>query len=283
MMHNVHDLPDNDLWVMVDPEGLRAEARRIPSDRFERASGWNGHVGTAEAITRTQTGDEALARRSDEMLAKLEDLVPRRPAFETIDDVVGAVPNIGAFLAGNPMSMRRREKFPKENAPITIFMDLSSSAMISAESVLKRGITLLALVRMLSQHRAVELWVGSGYGTSTVGRRGRTDGKVCMAWRIDTTPLDLARAAHMIASTSMTRALAYTIYDTFYKGTGAWGWDSERKHRTQTKTSLEAIFPGNEVLYIPAIHGHDDMVDRPEVWLKQQMAKYTKHDEDEEA
>ena len=66
---------------------------------------------------------------------ELEDQIVHTRKWRNIDDVVGSMPNIPAFLAGTPNAMRRRVRVDRDDAPVSIFMDLTSSAGISRETV----------------------------------------------------------------------------------------------------------------------------------------------------
>lgn len=212
-------------------------------------------------------GDNSLVKESDDFLKQIEDQVPISRGWKNIDDVVGAVPNIPAYLAGHPQCMRRRQRTMKENAPLVIYMDLTTSAMISARDVRKRGVTLLALVRQLVEHRSVELWVGA-----SLGRYGGGSGTV--TWRIDTAPLDLARAAFYISATVMARGFGYSICNKVLETSGTWPFNNFELHKQTAKERLGAVFPGQEILYVPPIIGFDELVSKPVEWIKRTMAQY---------
>jgi len=231
---------------------------------------WSGG-GIAKLRACAGPGDESLVAESEKFLADIEGQIPLSRGWRNIDDVVGAVPNIPAFLAGHPQHMRRRERVARDNAPLTIYMDLTSSAAISAETVQKRGIVLLALTRMLVEHRPVALWVGISKG-SGYGAAGPVSGTV--AWRIDTTPLDLARAAFHISSTVMARGFGYGVDDSLHITGGAWPFGNHTLHCRTAEARLQAVSDIGEVMYIPPIYVADDMVNQPVAWLKRVMLKY---------
>jgi hypothetical protein len=207
-------------------------------------------------------GNESYVKRSDEFLSSIEDQIPLSRGWRNVDDVVGAVPNVPAFLAGHPQHMRRRARVDVETAPLSIFMDLGSSMSISKELILKRGIVLLALVRMLSTHRAVDLWVGSclsdGWQTGTC------------AWHIDTTPLDLARAAFHIADASMSRLFAYAMCETMVNKHLGSHPNNLAKHMQKVK----AVAGWHDILLLPPISMYDPMVANPMGWLRGTMKKF---------
>ncbi len=213
-------------------------------------------------------GDESLVASSEQFLEKIEDQVPMSRGWRNVDDVVGAVPNIPAFLAGHPQHMRRRHRVAKENAPLAIYMDLTSSAMIEADKVTRRGVVLLALARMLVEHRPVELWVGT-----TKGRPGYAG---TVAWRIDTAPLDLARAAYHIGAAAMARGFGYGLDNAIHKTGGAWAWGDydPAKHSATAQDRLTPIIGCSELLFVPPIFGFDPLLNDPVAWIRAALKKY---------
>jgi hypothetical protein len=239
-------------------------------ERFMKGGNWYGD--TLESFKRKAVvGDNGLVEESEKFLAMIEGQLPMSRGYRNIDDVVGAVPNVPAFLAGHPQHMRRRTRVARDNAPLTIYMDLTSSAMIDAATVGKRGVVLLALVRMLVEHRAVELWVGTSKGVR------RYSGTV--AWRIDTTPLDLARAAYHIGSTAMARGFGYGIDNACHTTGGHWPFADYALHCRTAEERLREAMGFGEFLFIPPIHGHDPMTTNPVAWIKKQLEKYVGSEE----
>lgn len=248
------------------------EAGEIPGliDKHNiKAGSWHGD--STEAFRKKALlGDNSLVAVSEQFLSQIEDQVPTSRGWRNIDDVVGSVPNIPAFLAGHPQHMRRRVRVAKETAPLSIYMDLTSSAAIDAKEVTQRGVVLLALTRLLVEHRPVELWVGTSKGTGSWG--GATSGTV--AWRIDTAPLDLARAAYHIGASAMARGFGYGVDNAIHKTGGHWPFGNHGLHIQTAKARLAAVMGNSEILYIPPIHYADDMVKKPVEWLKRTMAQY---------
>jgi len=257
---------------------LFLEAGEIPgllekhSGRMHYSSGWMGDS-IPELKRKATTGDNSLVEESDKFLASLEDQVPMSRGWRNVDDVVGAIPNVPAFLAGHPQHMRRRERAARDNAPLTIYMDLTTSAMIDAKTVTKRGVVLLALVRMLIEHRPVELWVGT-----SKGRRG-VSGTV--AWKIDTAPLDLARSSFHIGASSMARGFGYGVDDSVHETGGGWPFDSYDLHCRTAKARLQEAMGGGDMLFISPLMGTDPMVSDPVAWLKRTMKEYVGGGEEE--
>jgi len=213
------------------------------------------------------TGESSYVEESEKFLADIEDQIPMSRGWRNVDDVVGAVPNVPAFLAGHPQCMRRRMRVSRDNAPLTVYMDLVSSSGISEKNVLRRGIVLMTLVRMLVEHRPVELWIG------TTLQDGHTSGTA--AWRIDTAPLDLARAAFHIADPKMSRLFGYAMCETLTNcHLGGTVYRNDEKEQR-----LRQVAGWYDTLYVPAIGMYDPMVDNPVGWLRGVMAKYVGENE----
>jgi hypothetical protein len=265
-----------DDYLLLEAGELPAMVQKHEGRMAEHVGGsWTGGGGYHSFKQKVTTGDNSLVAESDRHLAMIEDQVPMSRGWRNVDDVVGAVPNVPAFLAGHPQCMRRRQRAARDNAPLAIFMDLTSSAGISAKDIQQRGVVLLALARLLVEHRAVELWVGTGLGAgkSYTNHRDAVSATVC--WRIDTAPLDLARAAYHISATAMSRGFGYEMtHAELNMQHGAWPFGDYDLHCRTAEQRLRPVFEGQELLYIPPIYLNDAMTKDPVAWVKRVLAKY---------
>lgn len=222
----------------------------------------------AKALAGAIAGDSALAAQSDKYMQKFEDLGLVSTGWQTTDSIIGAVPNIGAYLSGSPVCMRMRKRTVREAAPLAIVVDLTTSAGISASDMSRRGTVILAAARVLSAVRPVELWAFAGLG--------RRDGGATFAGhRIDTTPIDLARAAPVFTDSLWARNILYGVCN--HNGSnGSWpfngygsvdakGWEQIAK---------QALPHLGDTLAIPALHLTDPLVTNPEKWLRDTVATY---------
>jgi hypothetical protein len=218
-----------------------------------------------------EIGEQKYVERSEAFLSQIEDQIPVTRGWQSVDDVVGGCPNIPAYLAGHPQSMRRRRRVAKETAPLTIFMDLTSSMGIDADDILKRGIVLLTLVRLLVEHRPVELWVGTSLGL------GSGQDNCIAAWKIDTAPMDLARAAFHIADVNMSRLFGYAMCEQMLDcHIGGYHTDE-----AVLKKVMAQAGGWGELLYIPPVRWSDPMKTEPVQWLKSKMKEYVREGDDE--
>lgn len=230
---------------------------------------------TARTQDRAINGDMAAAATSDAFMAKFEDLNLVSTGFVTQDDVVGAVPNIGAFLTGSPMNMRLRRRTVREAAPLAIVCDLTTSAGIGHDAMSRRGSVILAAVRILSAARPVELWAFVGLGHTN-------GGAVFTGCRIETTPMDLARAAPVFADSLWARGVGYSLchLDEHGRSNGSWPYNARALEAAEWDKVARLALPHlGDTLAIPALHLHDQLVTQPERWLRETIAKYNPQSE----
>lgn len=271
-----------DNFTFLNSDELRATIERstecVKGVKSHLAQGrWSGNMNYSEAMQALTVGDQSLVAQSDQLLAKLEDQLPQTRKWQRINHVTGNRVRIGAFLAGQPNCMRKRKKLERDDAPVTIFMDLTSSAMVDASDLLKRGVAILAFARCLVQHRPVELWGGIALGDGGAWR-STTAWSSTVAWHIDTAPLDLARAAFLLAHPAIARGIGYGIGPTLgghQSWSGNWPWGNQSLHVRTQQDRMRNALNASEMLVIPPIYGHDPLVRDPETWILRELARLT--------
>jgi hypothetical protein len=261
-------------FVLCDLPGFVEFASRVPSEKraaSERRKAWYGGMSYEQSTEAVRSGDLTGVAASDKLLAEMESLVPVSKSWRTVDSVVGMCPNVPQYLAGNPYNMRLKRRCATVTAPLSIFVELVASAGIKAETCLKRGAAMLALVRMLANLRPVELWC--------VVAIGQKNSRSSLCVRLDTAPLDLARAAHMLTHPSVFRALGYkSLEHEFYRligWKGHWAFGDHGLHvRTAAESYRRVLNPGSDVLFIPPVHLTDQYLTEPASWLRTMIARH---------
>ncbi len=237
-------------------------------------SSWYGNEGREVALRKLTVGDNSLVPASEKLMEQLSSALPHTQRYVNVSDVVGALPNVPAYLSGNPVNMRRRARVARDDAPISVVCDVTSSAMIDAKDLLARGAALLAFVRVLSEHRAVSLWCGIGLNVR--------EGSSMVLWRIDTAPLDHARSAHLLSAPSVSRGLGYGLSYALHRSGGRWPFQDFKKQAATGEARLRAAL-GEQVHFVPPLFEKDELVTRPLEWLKRELAKYLPGEEEEAA
>lgn len=266
----------NDTFLIGDMPTFAQRANEVPKDFWTRkncAKGneWTGGMSYDEAVTCTRTGDLSGVPASDAFLAKFESITPMRKAWAFKSDIIGTSLDVGAYLADSPTHMRRRVRSATHTAPLTVAVDLVSSGGVDSKHLVKRGALILALVRALSISRPVELWAG---GSATPSSK---DGAWHVWFKIDTAPLDLARAAHVMTSTAVARGMIYATIS-HEAGTGGgdlmWPYCDHTWSRANMRPVLSRAFGADDMLTIAAPHVKDRLVSEPEAWFKEMLQQY---------
>jgi len=272
-----------DRFVICDSvEDLAAHADALPeASRGYPKNEWTGGQSYDESLTYCRKGDLSRVAPSDKYMRQFEDLIGfETRTFRTIADVAGGVPNVPAYLTGQPLAMRRRARVQSEQAPLAIVVDLASSGGIEAKHLERRGAAVLAIVRLLSAIRPISLHavvaalpMGTGY------RQIHEYGASCVAVRIETAPLDLARAAHILGAVSTARQICYSIV-THSVGTTArtcslaWAYDSVDKYRARGAELWKQALQLDDILFIAPAFLNDAAIDNPERFVRDMLAKY---------
>jgi hypothetical protein len=251
--------------------------RSVPSEssyRMRGEAGWYGGDNFETIRDKTIAGDVSVVPQSDKLLAQFEQYSFASARNVVIDDVVGAIPNVQAFLSGSPMSMRRKVKAQSDTAPVAVVIDLVSSASITAAQILQRGIALLAFVRAISMRRPVELWVSNGLDA---------DGRKNAVWafaRIDTTPLELAHACYALSCVGVARALCYGMSEALHGYQGTYPYDDAQLTRKHYAEIVRSALPHvTDVVAIPVILASDPLLHNPTAWVRDQLEQLNIKDE----
>jgi hypothetical protein len=252
-------------WFFDSPGDMARAA--MDCGKLKQGTNWDGGLSPEEAVKRATFGDMARVSASEALLSKME-----KYAFESNkrtwrNDLAGGCPDVPAFIAGQPLSMRRRTIVESDSAPLAIIVDLTASEGIPAEIMERRGAAILALVRVLSTRRPVELWAGSFLQGGPAGM----DACAFFA-RIDTAPLDLARAAHVLSSQSMPRQIGFALGYALGGFQGRWPYVNDKVSRPLMKDIFLPAMPHvTDALCVPGAHLNDPMSKNPEAWLEETL------------
>lgn len=237
-------------------------------DRKGDADFFGPHTGD-ECARFARDGDLSRVAASDALLERFE-----RFAFETerlrwTDDVCGGFPNVPAYLAGHPLAMRRRIADRDGASPVAVIVDLTTSWSITPETIARRGAAILALVRLLSMRRPVELW--AGVMTSAAPHEENLCGVYA---KIETTPLDVATAAFVMTHPGFSRRLCYAIADREAGYRSHWPYSDNKVSRGNMQAiCAQAFTHATETLCIPPAHADDKINADPEGWIEARLAE----------
>jgi hypothetical protein len=178
-------------------------------------SAWMGES-RSDYTKKTRTGDATKVAAAEKLIAKLDPEISREMRVWE-NGIVGAFPDVAAFLANDPECMRRRVVTEDERSPIRVWVDVSSSAVIDWQDLLPRGVAALALVmQLIRSGRAVELWTFCSI-------HGKVNGQSVPCVKMLTAPIDMASVAYCLTSQGFSRGVCYGAARTFNRFNGSWG------------------------------------------------------------
>lgn len=195
----------------------------------------------------------------------------------------GAYPMVPDYLAGRPDCMRRRIPAQSERAPIRLYVDMVSSAAIDTDTLVKRGVSFLALAMALARTRPVELYAAIPVRVSETRKDHVT------VVRIPTAPLNLAVASAMFTSGGIIRTMGYRYASArcgdrpnavlhWLGGTmPEWYTDPAQYLRAEgayTALLRTAIGVGPEDFVMPPTHGSDPSVKDPIAFVQAAVDRF---------
>lgn len=244
-----------DTFMLCDMGGLVEKARST--------RGHTLHMSWTDAVSLLERGNPKLTDKADAFMSKFEDDIFLGQGWNTTDEVVGALPNVPAYLAGHPQNMRLRRKITANRGTLCVFFELTGSSG-SLNSRHERGAAMLALIRLLTNTRPVEFWT-----LTTLGMRNTMNMVAC---RMDTTPLDVARSAAMLMDNTCLEVTCEV--NRRLLGGGSWSYGEMELERKWTGEALRRVIqPSSEILFIPATYLSDNMWS-PEQWVRDMLKKY---------
>lgn len=240
---------------------------------------WCGASNADEVSAWLADGKPELVGRSDKLLSAFDDIQFNTRKSAIVPAVCGGAPNVGAFLAGSPVAMRQRIKTVSDQAPLRLVADISSSAGIKTETLERRGASILALVRMLAAVRPVELYIGFSTNIHESTTQKKTSAHYEMV-RIDTTPLDLARAAFLLADPAAARVALYSTACEAVKAPSTnvsinWGYRDVSLSRRRFADAVSRMFgDGSETAYLAPPFVNDATKDNAEAFIREKLLEY---------
>lgn len=284
-MLTINNLPKNTKGARFDSIGdfaayLRGPAAKCPHMLDTNHAGADWYGGTAAQLqARIDAGDSAATAAYDRLLGRMENVGFATTRFATVAAIAGGAPCVPAYLAGNPLAMRRRVKVIDDAAPLAVVVDIGVSASVKTDTIRRRGAAALALVRLLAATRPVTLWAVTG---QQIERYTDHPTDTAFAVQIDTAPLDVARAAWLLASPDAFRRAAFSACQAIggYPTQTCVNWlgDSHVKHPDLMSACIHALTGSVDRIVVPSLitagetqFGTDEAAAD---WVKAQLATH---------
>jgi hypothetical protein len=243
-------------------EAVATERPGLIDDTASRGD-WCADLSPKQAVELARRGDDSLVPQAECLLQQFEDLTLETPRREWQASCAGAYPVVPEYLAGSPQCMRMMRPITSHCGPVNIYFGITSSAALSKEELLKRGITVLALIAKLQAIRPVELHLVSLLDAD------RYDASDCITtMRIDSRPLDLAVAGFLLSNCGFDRILNHGLAEPFgFRG----GWSATYKEgESALRKHLKLA---EDDVYIPPAYYGDYLTKDPVKWINGVLTK----------
>lgn len=226
-------------------------------------------------------GDVSTVDSAQALITRLEEQAILSTGVKTLTaDVVGFMPLVPHVLAGLPNSMltRYESEIEATNTPITIYIDTTVSSDLSHGELINRGIATLAFAMAMANVRPVDLYtVSTCCADSCNGSYG-----VCT--RIETRPLDLARAAWMLTSPTMARRIMHTsVWNQLgfiSLGGGPFSWQLSPTQNSYMASMRDMLSMEAQDVFITGGYIADKlMLTDPIAWVNMMVRKHTNQDQ----
>lgn len=235
--------------IFPNLDAFAAHLLSLPYEYGEYCRGYAGRSflnadSIESAVAQTLKGaSEEETREARALLDKIDAETHGRKKSQHVNSVAGHRADVGAYLVGNPLNMKRRVIAEHDRAPIRLIAEVGVSAGVSHENLARRGAALAALAVRLAEVRPVELWAAwawapngnSAYRREALGpAKHTTTGMV----RLATNPVSLAEVVAITAKAQFLRACVFThcAYVAGRQvGSLPWGWNLYDNHSRMLK------------------------------------------------
>lgn len=235
---------------------------------------WDNGLGWNKTVEYSRKGDMSMVTAAEVELDKLSLSTGEGERLSYVPAVAGQRVCVPDYLSGSPTAFRKRTKRASTVLHVDIYVFNVSSAGIGASTLLKRGLTILALMQAL---QARNISTGIFLVTDLDGRTD--DGDITTVIELETKPLDLSLSGFAIAHPAFARNLTYSYAENFGFA-GGWSATYEKcgghreadkgykKYISAMRTKLGAAASD---VFIPPVSLYDTLVTDPERWLQERL------------
>ena len=284
-MGTSHYKPERDKVLrFYDASEYAAHLRELPQE-FRYMSRDTSFYGMQYdlAVKMLEQGDMSSVALASKFVDKMQDaqiFSIGQPQWENA--IVGYHVNVAAFMAGHPKHMMRRavSEYVSTMAPLSVYVDVTVSAFLSHQQLIARGVAMLAFVMAMSQIRPVELYCcGCGHYNDDA----RAQAVVC---KVESKPLDLARAAFMLTNPAYNRRISFSAGTALAGVPGNYSIPLafNRLPHADLEASMRHML-SMEAHDIYLKHGHMDdslMLSDPVKWVRNMIEKHARKSTDGE-
>lgn len=246
-----------------------------------------GHT-LESAIDKLQEGSMEHMEQVQAILDKLEvsDMITNNMKMLE-SSIAGFVPNIPAYLAGQPETMFDivESDIKSVQSPIKVVIHTSVGAWLSERNVISRGTSVIAFVMAMNLMRPVDLYCVHASSLHAAGSTSQVWG-TCV--KVASRPMDLARAIWMLTSPAYPRGLGigavYRLseYSSPYADNipFAFGQGDDEKYISGMRKILN--LDNTDIFISRALNRYGDnmeMINDPIAWVNKMVREHSKQGE----
>jgi hypothetical protein len=179
-------------------------------------SDWNGGVSYDEATKLAMDGWHAVRPDVDRLFHNLEDQIMKNmdEQFATVYGYSGDMVDMGRYVAGDPECMVDyvTEPSARMGRVVKVLVNMSASSSVKADTLLKRGVAVTALVDVLHKLGVgIELWVEMPTARDGVNVGDKYSQLVKM--HDSSEPLDIDNLMYGMCHPSMLRRIGFALQE----------------------------------------------------------------------
>lgn len=277
-----HQSPE-DYLAYLSQDGVReCHFHGIENDNED----WGGPI-WPKALEKLERGDATRTGMVNSLYDEITvDLTPTSGRNIIGPAIVGFVPNVPAYLAGQPETMLARQVIEDMShlAPLRIFVETSVSCNLTATQLINRGVATLAFTMLMNTVRPIELYLLSSWSTDE-GYGDGYAGVACHVVRVETKPLDISRAAWMLTDPGYARRLSFSaakhlMWPKLIKKSRArrdtmpLAWGAAYGHQYVINMEQALKTEPQDLIIVGGYGGNDLMLNDPKAWVNQMIDKH---------
>lgn len=151
-------------------------------------------------------------RNAKELLNKIDTSFRDRMVNTWEPEVAGAYAVVPEFLMGLPEHMRSMQRTDSDVAPIKLCIEVSYSAGVNHDAIMRRGTALAALVMRMMEERPVELILFTGWQLDSC-----QDYQALWMLKVDTQVMSLQTIMDLIAGRGFARIVNFSATSAIHK------------------------------------------------------------------
>lgn len=191
----------------------------------------------------------------------------------------GAFASVPDYLAGHPDCMMKKVHEHSDRSPVNVYVSISTSARVSAQSIRNRGLAVTAFVRELAQSRPVKLFVFSEGGCY------QGAGIVIQTVDISNILESLSSLVYVLSAVEFARYCSLAVDSAKYNSGGSWGYDVHNdivynQNGWYRKNIRDILQCNDNDVVIPPMYLYDPdsklWDNEPHTWVQKMLDVYEK-------